>query len=423
MDNVTFGFTEPYLFDKPIQSGFTVFTSVIATIRAARLRFWPVLTCSAITPRSVRKTCSTMSPTAKGFTTFVSYQLRRSFARVGLTYSFRDQSVDPLTDAAKAYFNYLDFEGVGGPNTLTGIKASTVTPTFAYNTVNHPITPTRGLRVNLGFGFTGVVLGGNVNTLQPNFDIAYFRRGLFKRQCPGLPRQCPVHRWLRRRVAPPYDRYYMGGESDIRGFDIMTISPIAYIPTSQAIPVYNADGTPRVQKVINANGTVSYSQVNVTTPIYRLILPGGDTAAVANYEYRIPIFGPVTLAPFVDAGVDKLLLPSQLGLNPQEVTSLNSLYPQADFGRRAYIAPGTQPVRISTGLELQVLMPVVNAPFRLYWAYNPSIVNTVLQAPIVADRSFFANNATYQNAIQYIGEPQPYHERHDIFRFSIGRTF
>ena len=33
------------------------------------------------------------------------------------------------------------------------------------------------------------------------------------------------------KVAPPYSRYYMGGEDDIRGFDILTISPIAFIPT------------------------------------------------------------------------------------------------------------------------------------------------------------------------------------------------
>ena len=33
------------------------------------------------------------------------------------------------------------------------------------------------------------------------------------------------------RVAPPYSRYYMGGEDDIRGFDILSISPIAFIPT------------------------------------------------------------------------------------------------------------------------------------------------------------------------------------------------
>ena len=46
---------------------------------------------------------------------------------------------------------------------------------------------------------------------------------------------------------------------------------------------------------------------------------------------------------------------------------------------------------MSTGLELQVMLPVVNAPFRLYWAYNPSIVREYLQPPIVADRSFFPN--------------------------------
>ncbi len=180
-----------------------------------------------------------------------------------------------------------------------------------------------------------------------------------------------------------------------------------------------------MQKVINPDGSVSYNPVNTTIPVYRLILPGGDTSVVANYEYRIPIFGPVTLAPFVDAGIDDLLLPSQLGLNQGQVTNLNSLFPQSDFGRRAYIAPNTQPIRISTGLELQVLMPVVNAPFRLYWAYNPSIVNTTLQAPIVAGPDYFPNNATYQNAIVagYLGADQQYHERHSIFRFSIGRTF
>ncbi len=423
MDNVTFGFTEPYLFDKPVQAGFTVFYQRYSYDQGRQASILAGTNLIGYYNQLGTQNLLNYVTNGRGFTTFVSYQLRRSFARVGLTYSFRDQSVNPLTDAAKAYFNYLDFEGVGGPNTLTGIKASTITPTFAYNTVNHPITPSRGLRVNFGFGFTGVVLGGNVNTLQPNLDIAYFRRGLFKGNVMGFHVNAKFIAGFGGRVAPPYDRYYMGGESDIRGFDILTISPIAYIPTSQQVPVYNNDGSQRVQKVVNSDGSVSFTQVQQTVPIYRLVLPGGDTSAVFNYEYRIPIFGPVTLAPFVDAGIDKLLLPSQLGLNPGEVTSLNSLYPQADFGRRAYIAPGTQVPRVSTGLELQVLMPVVNAPFRLYWAYNPSIVNTVLQAPVVADRSFFANNATYQNAIQYIGAPQPFHERHSIFRFSIGRTF
>jgi outer membrane protein insertion porin family len=210
----------------------------------------------------------------------------------------------------------------------------------------------------------------------------------------------------------------MGGEDDIRGFDILSISPIAYLPNASTVPVLNADGTPRYQRV--GGGLI---QVTQQVPAYQLIVPGGDTAVVFNYEYRIPIIGPVTLAPFVDAGVDRLSLPSQLGLNPGRVDQLNALFPQADFTRRAVIAPGTQKPRVSTGIELQVLMPVVNAPFRLYWAYNPSYVNTNLQAPLAIDRSFFPNNATYQGAVRQLGQIFPFDERRSTFRFSVGRTF
>jgi outer membrane protein insertion porin family len=224
-------------------------------------------------------------------------------------------------------------------------------------------------------------------------------------------------------VPPPYSRFYIGGEDDVRGFDIMTISPIAYIPTDTTVSVLNADGTPRVQKSIS-NGVINSTPVTQTIPVYQLILPGGDTAGVFNYEYRIPIVGPVTLAPFVDVGIDRISFPSQLGLNPGRVTQLNGEFLQANFNGRAILAPGTQKPRISTGLELQVLMPVVNAPFRLYWAYNLSYVNETLQPPIAVDRSVFPNDATYQNALQQFGlTPVPWNERHSVFRFSIGRVF
>src|SRR6202042_2906287 len=37
-----------------------------------------------------------------------------------------------------------------------------------------------------------------------------------------------------------------------------------------------------------------------------------------------------------------------------------------------HIVPGSNYVpRMSNGAELQVILPVVNAPFRLYYAYNP----------------------------------------------------
>ena len=423
LDNVTLGFTEPYLFDKPIQAGITVFYNRYSYNQGQQASILAGQNLIGYYNALGANNLLNYVTNGKGFTTFASYNLRRSFARLGLSYSFSDQSITPITDAAKSYFDYLDFEGVGGPNALQGIKSSTITPTYAYNTVNHPITPTKGLRINFSFGYTGTAIGGNVNTLQPNVDIAYFRRGIFKGNVIGMHMNTRFITGYGGKVAPPYSRYYMGGEDDIRGFDIRTISPIAYIPTSSSINVLNADGSARVQKVINADGSVSEVAVTKTIPTYQLILPGGDTASVVNFEYRIPIFGPVGIAPFVDAGIDRLSLPSQLGLNPIEVTSLNSLFPQADFGRRAYLAPGTQKPRVSVGLELQVLMPVVNAPFRLYWAYNLSYVNTNLQPPIVADRSFFDNNATYQSALAAFGQAINYDERRSIFRFSIGRTF
>jgi outer membrane protein insertion porin family len=218
------------------------------------------------------------------------------------------------------------------------------------------------------------------------------------------------------KTAPPFTRYFMGGENDIRGFYDWTLSPIVYLPSDvAAVQVYNADGTLRTQ-----NGV----PVTMTVPSYQVTFPGGDTSVVGNFEYRIPIVGPVTLALFADAGIDKLVFPSQLHLNAGRLEQLNQEFPQAGFSGIAYIQPGTQKIRTSTGVELQVLMPVVNAPFRVYWAYNPTRFEGTLQAPIVADRSYFPNSATYTNAISSIGAVLPYSaERSAMFRFTVGRTF
>src|SRR4051794_17759724 len=352
LDNITFGFTEPYLFDKPIQAGFTVFYQRYSYDQGQQASILAGQNLTSYYNALGTQNLLNYVTNGKGFTSFLSYQLRRSFARVGLSYGYSIQNVQPLTPAATNYFNYLNFQGVGGPNSLEGITMSTITPTYAYNTVNHPIIPTRGLRMNASLGFTGSILGGNVNMIQPALDVAYFRRGILRNHVMGFHVNARFITGFGGKVAPPYSRYYMGGEDDIRGFNILTISPIAYIPTDTQVPVLNNDGTQRVQRALNSDGSVSLVPVQQRIPTYQLILPGGDTAVVVNYEYRIPIIGPVTLAPFVDAGIDKLTFPNQLGLNAGRVSDLNALFPQADFGKQAYVAPGTQVPRVSVGLEL-----------------------------------------------------------------------
>jgi outer membrane protein insertion porin family len=68
-------------------------------------------------------------------------------------------------------------------------------------------------------------------------------------------------------------------------------------------------------------------------------------------------------------------------------------------------------------------MPVVNAPFRIYWAYNPLRVGENIMPPVVADRSYFANSATFANALAQFGQAVPFYESASTFRFTIGRTF
>jgi outer membrane protein insertion porin family len=422
LTSVTFGFTEPYLFDKPIQAGFTVFFQRYSYDQA---REESILTGQNLNPYFAQAGTQNLLnyiTNGRGFTTFISHSLRRSFARVGLSYSYDIQNVTPITDAAKNYFYYTNFAGVGGPNSLTGIKTSKITPTYSYNSTDSPMAPTRGVRFSSSVGIGGGYLGGNVNTTEPQFDAAYFHHGYWRNNVIAMHLLGRYIAGYGGKVAPPFSRYYMGGENDVRGFDIWSIGPFAYIPTQQAVPVYNNDGTGRVQQVIQ-NGQVTSLPVTMTVPAYTTIFPGGDTQGVFNFEYRIPIFGPVTLTPFFDAGLNRITRASQLGLNQGRVDTLNAIFPQSDFNARAVIAGATQAIRTSTGIELDVIMPVVNAPFRVYWAYNPNIVQTMLAAPLAVDRSSFPNAATYNLAIPALQQAFPFNERQSTFRFTIGRTF
>jgi outer membrane protein insertion porin family len=413
---VRFGFTEPYFLDHAVQTGFTVYIQRYNYNQAQEASI--LAGTNLISYYNSLGTQNLLNYIQNGYggTIFVSYPLKRSFARLGLTYGYNISNVKTLTTAATNYFDYIDFEGVGGPNSLTGIRTSTVTPSYTYNSVNNPINPTGGRSIYFALAFSSSELGGNVNTIQPTFDAKYFRPGLMKGHVIGMHLSVRFLTGYGGKVAPPFTRYFMGGENDVRGFNIWTISPIVFLPSDVAtIQVYNNDGTLKTQKGV---------PVTMTVPSYQVTFPGGDTSVVGNFEYRIPIVGPVTLALFADVGLDRLLFPGQLKMNPGRVAQLNQEFPQAGFTGEAYVQPDSEKVRSSTGVEIQVLMPVVNAPFRVYWAYNPTRFEGTLTAPIVANKSYFPNSTTYNNAINSIGAILPYSvERSAMFRFTVGRTF
>jgi outer membrane protein insertion porin family len=419
--NVTFGFTEPYFLDRPIQLGFTIFTQRFNFDQGREVSLFSGRNLIPFFEALGKDNLLNYVSNGYGFTVFTSYPLRRSFARLGLSYGYSTSQYKVLSTAAKTYFDYINFQGLGGPNSLTGIRTSQIIPSYTYNTIDHPITPSRGKSISISGGFAG--LGGNVNMVQPSLEFRYFHPALKKSHVIGMRMMGSFVSGYGGKVAPPFNRWYIGGEQDIRGFDIWGVSPIAFVPSEATVNVLNADGSARLQRVIDSNGVESFQPATQQIPIYQMIFPGGDTQTVANFEYRIPIAGPVTLAAFFDAGMNKILRPDQLTLNKDRLTQLNNVFPQAGFDGRARIAPGTQQIRTSTGLELQVLLPVVNAPFRLYWAYNPTIVQQFLQPPIVADRSMFPNQATFINSVAQFGQAIPFFEQRRTFRFTIGRTF
>jgi outer membrane protein insertion porin family len=231
----------------------------------------------------------------------------------------------------------------------------------------------------------------------------------------------------------------MGGDTDLRGFDIRAISPVSFFPTTISIPLQNPDGS--VVPLNPANPRQGIYTIPI--PVSQIIFPGGDTNIVTNLEYRIPVVGPVTLAPFVDTGMDFVSQTSQLRIASGQVDTLNSTVfgcptisntftcvggVHLAYGSSLPIVNGTnyQP-RMSTGLELQVILPVVNAPFRVYWAYNPLRINETVNSPNPITRSMFpagaAGDYTYAQTIStyqpkyYLSEPLK------TFRFTVATTF
>ena len=424
MTNATAGFTEPYFLNRPMQVGVTVNVTRFNYNQAQEASLLSGTNLVPLYDQLGTQNLLNYISNSYGFTVFASYPLKRSFARIGISYGWNVQSIQTLSNAASTYFTYTNFLNINGPNPLNGITSSSITPNFTYNSINNPINPTGGKSLSASLQFTGSVLGGSVNQLEPQLEGKWFHTSPFnKKHVVGFH---VLGRWVTGydgKVAPPFNRFYMGGEDDIRGFDIWGISPIAYVPTSSQVPLLNNDGSARVQKSVGANGVPVFNPVSVTVPTYQMVFPGGDTEVYTNFEYRIPIFGPVTLAFFIDTGKDWLSQTSQLTLNPDRIATLTSQFPEAAFSNHAIIAPGTQAIRMSTGIELQVLMPVVNAPFRVYWAYNPMRVDQNLVPPIVADRSYFPNASSFYQAISTIGQVYPFYEQASTFQFTVGRTF
>jgi outer membrane protein insertion porin family len=359
-----------------------------------------------------------------------------SFARFGLSYGLTRTNITAFNAASTLLFESLQFRSLTGPSALNGIVSSTITPSISYNTVNHPINPTGGKSFFYSVGFSG--LGGNVNSITNVFDVKYFHPVNKHRNVLGLHFSAAHITGYGGKEVPPFSRFYMGGESDIRGFDIRAISPVTFIPeaTSQTITYHDP----------TAGGALRSFTVPVLS--YVATLPGGDFQSYGNVEYRIPIVSSyVTAGLFVDAGTDGVIRHSALQLNKSGYDSLiqPGMFPSAPalggLTQQLSLAPGSNfRMRASTGIEFVVQLPIIQAPFRIYYAYNVHR----LHQELVAKQPFIepSEKLSLQNAFNGIDPtiyplqiaPQlnfiqnnpgrlNYFEPLTTFRFTVSRTF
>ena len=329
-------FTEPYIKNRPITAGFSVFGYTQkffgeGTFLSQNLEAQQGLSGSQLDFLNVSDE-NLFTRTSYGASLFASaplsefYRKRQftQFSRVGVSYQFSTSSVtdppvneDPANPSAFIPVVYQQ------PNIIT----SRVTGSFNYDTRNASIDPTQGRELSVQLALAG--LAGDVRTYQPTLTYSQFfpvRRKRSERPevfgfriIAGTVGSFATTAKVREAQSlafvdgvPIFERYFLGDEFSIRGYNVRSISPLApldtFITSQNVVIATNPAETPQVvpnlpASLANVGVFTGFSGSNVAS-LPRSFTPiGGDTQLLGNFEYRIPVIGnTVGLAAFADIG-------------------------------------------------------------------------------------------------------------------------
>jgi outer membrane protein insertion porin family len=430
---LSFGFTEPYFRDKPLTTGFTLFDSRYSFDQA---RETAILEGASQLPLNNPQETQNYNQDSKGFTVFASYPLKDfAFTRVGVNYGYSETNITAFSDASRILFEDIQFSSTSGPSALTGIDQSQITANVTYNTTNSQINPTSGRSIYLALSFVGGPLGGNVNSITPTLEYKRFIPVHHKKNVIGLRFLTAFTTGYDGKAVPPLTRLYLGGEQDVRGFYVRTITPVGFIPTNSPVTINYIDPT-----TIGSNGLPVTRQLTVPLLSYQFSFPGGDIEGVGNFEYRIPIYKQyVGISYFLDVGVNGILERNQLQLNSSGFANLTTTFPPDEFhiSRKIPLAQDSNFYpRSSTGLELVVQLPIIQVPFRIYYAYNVSRFSEIVQPPrgeyflSDAERATLPPGVLQTQVIPQLNSLLDqnsrrllYSEPLHVIRFTVARTF
>lgn len=349
--SVQFGFTEPYLMGRPISLGFQLFASKYQFVgdsfnfdQALQASLFGLSSVDADTLFTQQTVGGSISLSGQLSLFTRKFERFSRFTRLGLSYSLtssritdpsRNTDGDPTNDIPVIY-------------SQPPIVTSRLTPSIYYNTKNASLDPTSGKSLFLGVQVSGGPLGGDVSTFQPQLDFQWFKPVLRRRSekphvlamrfkadhIRAFGNRFNAQRGDTRPLSfingiPIFERFFIGGEYDIRGYNIRSITPVVvsqeFFSTKGPITPRIIDPTTGV--LVDApEGRVNQDVLNQfvfnapegncagVTPLnpragcnvqpggalFQVI--GGDTQLIYNVEYRIPIISVLSLAAFADVG-------------------------------------------------------------------------------------------------------------------------
>lgn len=507
-----FSFTEPQIRNRQISAGFSIFAqslkffgegtflsqnqSAIQGLSGSQFDFLNTNESNLFTQKQIGASVFATAPLSE-------FYRKRPFTlstRIGLSYSFSRTSVqDPKVNSDPN--NPQNFIPViyQQPNIIT----SRVTPTVAYDTRDlRGVDAIRGRQISLSLAFAG--LGGDVRTYEPSLSFEQFfpvRRKRAKipevfgfRLLVGTVGSFATSSKVRLaqqsslsfiQGVPVYERFFLGDEFTIRGYNVRSISPIVplelFVTARNLSIATNALGTPvpvnstGLQQQLSqfsafANGTSGVALSRGFQPI------GADTQVLGNFEYRVPLFGPASIAAFADVGsafnirkgsdqvfsttfnpdqpflqrlgrtTNLSLLAAQANPNlafftsPQNpfdiglVVRDNRFVTREEFNNAQQIGPvdpltglpfGFQQVFLRGEAQTNTAVRLSQAVFNKFSDIRSSIgLEFRIQLPVVnvPFRLIYAYNP---NARTGLSDKVPlfFGEKKSVFRFSIGRTF
>jgi outer membrane protein insertion porin family len=440
-----FAFNEPYVRNRPLNLGFQVFNSK-TDFNASKS--YSLNGASMNESSAISSLLQNYNQGRKGFTLSASYPVRKfslfGFSRLGATYSWDSSTVRAFSQASSNLFQTLAFRsGIQGQNALEGIVTSSAMFSYNSSNIDSNYLPHSGQSLAATVQIAGI--WGSVRYIRPVVEYKRFTpmKGLWfnkqGRNTLGVRMQAIYIRGFGGDVAPPFDRPSAGGEQDIRGFDVRTITPYGFVPTRVMFALTNPDGTTVPRDPTNP----SLGAIQVPLPVYGIATIGGDASFTSNLQYMIPIYGrTVGFNIFDDFGMDVALSDNQLRQSPEGVDALNSpLYGCPNYvngtcqgGQQIHFSPTINPIagtnyvpRMSAGGEFDIMMPIINAPFRIYYAVNPLKLFTSFRRQDLITRSMFpaggAGDYSYAQAEQVYNGTYILREPSKTFRLTVATTF